>query len=58
MRTVIRGTIQPADDDRLCDECEDKPAVLEGIEHAETWLTPAELLALCDVCGDGRAVGL
>ncbi len=58
MRTVIRGTIQPADDDRLCDECEDQPAVMEGIEHAETSLTPAEWFALCDVCGDGRAVGL
>ncbi len=59
MRTVIKGTIQPVNDpERICDVCEDKPAVMEGIEYRETHLTPAEWLAVCAECGDGRDIGL
>jgi len=51
MRTVIQGTIQAVDDpDRLCDWCEERPAVREGVEYRETRLEPAEWLAVCDEC--------
>ena len=55
-RSPIRGTIQPIEDpsmDRLCDLCEEAPAIEEGIEYRETFFTPAEWLAICAQCMGG-----
>ena len=60
MRTVIRGTTQPIEQpstDLLCDMCDDKPAVMTGVEYRATSTQPAEHLAVCADCGDTRAIG-
>ena len=57
VRTVFPWSVRDIEspsDDYLCEVCEDKPAVKEGIEYQQTRLEPAEWMGVCEDHGGGE----